>query len=261
VSLTKINHSRSRELLAKKLISQSDFDTAAANYKQAVSQYENIRAAIEKKTIQASFPGQLGIRMINLGQMLHEGDPIVSLQSLDPVFVNFLLPQQKLGKIQSGLTVRVTTDALPGELIEGKITAINPEVDSATRNIRIQATVANPDERLRPGMFANVAVVMPNLEKVYAIPSTAVLYAPYSDSVFVVEEKQGEGGGPSGKILRQQFVKLGEERGDFISVLSGLKEGEIVVSTGVFKLRTGQSVVVDNTLAPEFKIAPEPSDN
>jgi membrane fusion protein (multidrug efflux system) len=261
VALTKINLARASELLAKKLVSKSDYDTAAANFEQAMAQSNNIRATIGKKTIRASFAGRLGVRMINLGQILNEGQAIVSLQSLDPIFVNFLLPQQHLAQIQPGLTVRITTDALPGESIEGKITAINPEVDSATRNIRIQATVANTEELLRPGMFVNVVVVLPAGEKVHAIPATAVLYAPYSDSVFVVEVKKSEEKETPGKVLRQQFVRLGEQRGDFISVVSGLKEGETVVSTGVFKLRNGQAVVVDNSLAPEFKLSPKPSDN
>jgi len=261
VTLTKINLARAKELLAKELISKSDYDTAAAKFEQAVAQSNNIRAAIGKKTILAPFAGRLGVRMINLGQMLNEGEPIVSLQSLDPIFVNFFLPQQQLAQIQPGLTVRITTDALPGEAIEGKITAINPEIDSATRNIRIQATVANLEELLRPGMFVNVAVVLPAKEKVFAIPATAVLYAPYSDSAFVIEEKNGDENAPPGKVLRQQFVRLGEQRGDFISVVSGLKEGETVVSTGVFKLRNGQAVVVDNALSPEFKLEPKPSDN
>ncbi len=261
VTLTKINLARAKELLAKELISKSDYDTAAAKFEQAVAQSNNIRAAIGKKTILAPFAGRLGVRMINLGQMLNEGEPIVSLQSLDPIFVNFFLPQQQLAQIQPGLTVRITTDALPGEAIEGKITAINPEIDSATRNIRIQATVANFEELLRPGMFVNVAVVLPTKEKVFAIPATAVLYAPYSDSAFVVEEKNGDENAPPSKVLRQQFVRLGEQRGDFISVVSGLKEGETVVSTGVFKLRNGQAVVVDNALSPEFKLEPKPSDN
>ena len=157
-----------------------------------------------------------------------------------------------------GLKVRVTTDALPGEVIEGTVTAINPQVDASTRNIRIQATVANPRERLRPGMFAEVAVVLPDRNEVLAIPATSVLYAPYGDSIFVVDDKKGEGSGQPVRVVRQQFARLGEKRGDFVSVLSGLKEGETVVSTGVFKLRNGQDVVVDNTLSPEFKLRPRP---
>jgi membrane fusion protein (multidrug efflux system) len=260
-ALAKLNLERRRELLERKIISKSEYDNADSQYKQTMAQADNIRTIIAKKTIRAPFAGRLGIRLVNLGQVLNEGQAIVSLQSLDPIFVDFLLPQQELSKIRPGLTVRVTTDALLEQVIEGKITAINPQVDAATRNIRIQATVANSQEHLRPGMFVKVAVVLPTRNEVLAIPATGVLYAPYSDSVFVVEDKKsGESGQPV-KVVRQQFARLGEKRGDFVSVVSGLKEGEIVVSTGVFKYRNGQEVTVDNTLAPEFKLRPKPEDN
>jgi membrane fusion protein (multidrug efflux system) len=261
VALAKLNLERLGKLLSERTISQSQFDNADAQFKQAVAQSDNIRATIAKKTIRASFAGRLGIRLVNVGQMLNPGDAIVSLQSLDPIFVDFLLPQQHLAQVQTGLPVRVVTDALLGEVVDGKITAINPQVDSATRNIRIQATIPNAEERLRPGMFVNVAVVLPAKTKVLCIPATAVLYAPYSDSVFVVEEKTDEKSGKTGRAVRQQFAQLGEKRGDFVAIVSGLKEGDTVVSTGVFKLRNGQSVIEDNTLAPEFKIAPKPDDN
>jgi membrane fusion protein (multidrug efflux system) len=261
VKLAKITLERTRKLLSEKTVSQSQYDNADAQYKQAAAQADNIRAAIAKKTIRAPFAGRLGIRLINLGQALNEGDTIVSLQSFDPIFVNFSLPQQQLAIVRPGLTVRMTTDALPGRTIEGKITAINPAVDTATRNIKIQATAANPEEQLRPGMFVNVKVVLPTQEKVLPIPATAVLYAPYGDSVFVVEEKKNEKNSQPSMIVRQQFIRLGEKRGDFIAVASGLKEGETIVSTGVFKLRKGQSVVVNNSLAPEFKLLPKIKDN
>jgi membrane fusion protein (multidrug efflux system) len=261
VALAKLNLERLTKLLADNSISQSQYDNAEAQFKQAVAQADSIRAVIAKKTIRAPFAGRLGIRLVNLGEVLKEGQAIVSLQALDPIYVNFLLPQQQLAQVQRGLTVRVTSDALPGQVIEGKVTAINPEVDAATRNIRIQATIANAAERLRPGMFVNVAVLLPAQEKVLAIPATAVLYAPYSDSVFIVEEKKSEKTGQSFKVVRQQFARLGEKRGDFVSVVSGLKEGEVVVSTGVFKLRNGQAVTVDNTLAPEFRLTPKPEDS
>jgi membrane fusion protein (multidrug efflux system) len=260
-ALAKLTLERTRKLLTEKTVSQSQYDNADAQYKQAAAQLDTIRSAISKKTIRAPFAGRLGIRLINQGQILNEGDAIVSLQSLDPIFVNFSLPQQQLAQVQPGLTVRVTTDVLPGQVIEGKITAINPTVDATTRNIRVQATTANPQEKLRPGMFVNVAVVLPAQEKVLPIPATAVLYAPYGDSVFVVEEKKSEKTGPPGKIVRQQFVQLGKKRGDFIAVASGLKSGETIVSTGVFKLRNGQAVVVNNALAPEFKLMPKTKDN
>ena len=260
-ALAKINLERRRELLEKKIVSKSEYDNAETQYKQTMAQADNIRTIIAKKTIRAPFAGRLGIRLVNLGQVLNEGQAIVSLQSLDPIFVDFLLPQQELSRIRPGLTVRVTTDALLDQVIEGTITAINPQVDTATRNIRIQATVTNPQEHLRPGMFVKVAVVLPTPNEVLTIPATAVLYAPYSDSVFVVEEKKNEESGRPVKVMRQQFARLGEKRGDFVSVVSGLKEGEIVVSTGVFKYRNGQEVTVDNTLAPEFKLRPKPEDD
>jgi len=260
-ALAKSNYDRMKELLGRKIISQSEYDNTEAQYKQAMAQCDNIRTVIAKKNVRAPFAGRLGIRLINLGQVLSEGQAIVSLQALDPIFVNFLLPQQELAKLQPGLTVRVTTDALPGQTIEGKITALNPQVDASTRNIRIQATVANGQERLRPGMYVNVAVVLPARDKVLAIPATAVLYAPYSDSVFVVEEKRSEKGGQPITAVRQQFAQLGEKRGDFVSVVSGLKEGETVVSSGVFKLRNGQDVVVDDRLSPVFNLTPKPENN
>ncbi len=261
VTLAKITLDRTRKLLAIGTASQSQYDNADAQYKQAAAQVDNIQATIEKKTIRAPFAGRLGIRLINLGQTLNEGDAIVSLQSFDPIFVNFSLPQQQLARIRPDLAVRMITDALPGRTIEGKITTINPSVDAATRNIRVQATAANPGERLRPGMFVNVEVILPTRKTVLPIPATAVLYAPYGDSVFIVEEKKDEKTGRPGKIVRQQFVRLGKKRGDFIAVAAGLKEGETIVSTGVFKLRNGQAVVVNNALAPEFKLKPEIKEN
>lgn len=261
LTLAKIDLERKSKLLAQKTISRSEYDNAEAQYKQAAAQADNIRAAIKKKTIRAPFDGRLGIRLVNVGQVLKEGDAIVSLQSIDPIFVNFSLPQQQLAQVNSGLTVQVTTDALPGQVVVGKITAINPQVDAATRNIQMQATVANPEERLRPGMFVNVAVVLPAQQKVLAIPATAVLYAPYGDSVFVVEEKKEEKNGQPGQVVRQKFVRLGEKKGDYVAIVSGLEEGDTVVSTGVFKLRNGQSVVVDNAVKPEFKLNPKPEES
>ena len=260
-ALARINFERSEKLLPEKVISQSDYDNNRAKLTQALAEVDNIKAIIAKKTIRAPFSGRLGIRMVNLGQVIKEDQAIVTLQSLDPIFVDFQVLQQQLAMIRKGLEVRVTSDALPGHVINGKITAINPEVDAATRNIRVQATLSNPDEQLRPGMYATVAVVLPHKEDVLAIPATAVLYAPYSDSVFVIEEAKGPDGKPAGKSVRQQFVRLGEKRGDFIAVTSGLKLDDIVVSTGAFKLRNGMAVVVDNKLAPQFKLAPEPTES
>jgi len=261
LALAKLDLERSGKLLATKAVAKAKYDSDKAQYEEAAAQIDVIRATIRKKTIRAPFAGRLGIRLVNLGQILNEGQPIVSLQTIDPVFVNFALPQQQLAQIKPGLKVRVTTDALPGRVIEGEITAVNPEVDVATRNIRLQATVANSQERLRPGMFVNVAVVLPSREEVLTIPATAVLYAPYGDTVFVVHEKTGEPGTPSVKVLQQKIVQLGDKRGDFVAISSGLEKGDTVVSTGVFKLRNDQTVLVDNTLAPEFKVSPKPEDS
>jgi membrane fusion protein, multidrug efflux system len=261
LTLAKIELERKSKLLAQKTISRSEYDNAEAQFKQAAAQADTIRAAIKKKTIRAPFDGRLGIRLVNVGQVLKEGDAIVSLQLIDPIFVNFSLPQQQLAQVKTGLIVQVTTDALPGQAVDGKITAINPQVDTATRNIQMQATVENPEERLRPGMFVNVAVVLPARKDVLAIPATAVLYAPYSDSVFVVEEKKEEKNGQPGQVVRQKFVRLGEKKGDYVAIASGLEEGDTVVTTGVFKLRNGQSVVVNNAVTPEFKLNPEPEES
>jgi membrane fusion protein (multidrug efflux system) len=254
VELTRTNVARMKELYTKNLIAQVDRDNAVASAEQAQAQADNIRATIAKKTIRAPFSGHLGIRQVNTGQMLREGDPVVTLQSLDPIYVDFTLPQQELRLVRKGLGVQVTTDALPGVTLKGRITAINPLVDSQTRQIKVQAMADNPDNKLRPGMFVNVAVRLPAQEEVLAIPATAVLYAPYGDSVFIIEDAADK----KGKVLRQQFVRLGAKRGDFVAVTTGLKGGETVVSTGVFKLRNGQAAVIDNTLAPDFQKAPTP---
>jgi membrane fusion protein (multidrug efflux system) len=260
-ALARINFERMAKLLPERVVSRSDYDNADAQLKQALAQVDTIQATIDKKTIRAPFAGRLGIRLVNLGQIINAGDPIVTLQTLDPIYVNFQLPQQHLAVVHRGFPIRVLSDALGGDVIEGRITAINPEVESATRNVRLQATLSNQDERLRPGMFVNVTVVLPADEKVLAIPATSILYAPYSNSVFIVEPPKDNPQGGDAKVVRQQFVELGEKRGDFVAVRSGLKEGEQVVSTGVFKLRNGQSVVIDNSLAPPFKLAPEPTES
>lgn len=259
-ALAKNNLERFTTLVEQKIISKAEYDAAVAGYRLALSQADNLRAVIAKKTVRAPFAGRLGIRQVNLGQILREGDSIVSLQAPDPLFVNFQLPQGDLPQLQVGLPVQVSVDGAAGEAFEAHITAINPEVDLATRNVRIQGTLSNPQGLLRPGMFASVSVVLPGQSEVLVIPATAVLYAPYSDSVFVVEPKE-PGKVDSGLVLRQQFVRIERKRGDFVALASGLKAGETVASTGVFKLRNGQDVVVDNTLAPEFQLAPRPEDN
>jgi len=256
LELARKNYERTAELLRKKVVSKSDSDDSKARYETAAARLDNIRATIAKKTIQAPFAGRLGLRQVNLGEILEAGQAIVSLQSLNPIYVNFLLPQQHMPELKKGLQVRVASDAIAGRELQGVITAVNAEVDSATRNIRVQATLKNPAEELRPGMYAEVSLVLPAKRRVLAVPITAVLHAPYGDSVFVVEDrKSGEG---AGKAVRQQFVQLAEQRGDFVAVRSGLKPGDTVVSAGVFKLRNGQSVAVNNAVSPEFRLKPRP---
>ncbi len=258
VTLARKNLERARTLHLEKVIPDSDLDDRQAAYEQAAADADNIRAIIEKKTIRAPFTGRLGIRQINLGEVLESGQDIVSLQSMDPIYANFQLPQQELAKVKPGMPVRVRVDGAVDVDLEGIISAVNPEVDGATRNIVVQATLANADERLRPGMYATIAVVMPAKQSVLTIPATAVLFAPYSDSVFVVEPKPQDTN-ENQLVLRQQFVQLGRRQGDFIAVQNGLEAGQTVVSTGVFKLRNGMPVVVDNALAPTFELTPRPN--
>lgn len=259
--LARLNLERARNLRPRNLVSQSDLDSAEAQAKQANAQVDNIRAVIAKKTIRAPFTGRLGIRLINLGQFLDGGAAIVSLQALEPVYVDFALPQQELARLRVSMVVRVTSDAAPGQIFEGKLSVISPEVDALTRNVRLRATLDNRAGRLQPGMYVSVAAVLPTAEQVLMIPATAVLYAPYGDSVFVIEEKKDDKTGDIGKVAVQKFVRLGQSRGDFVVVESGLTAGEIVVSTGVFKLRNGAAVVIDNALTPDFQLHPKPANS
>ena len=258
-ALARADLKRMRELSAKKMVSREAVDTADAKLKETAAQVGNMEAVIAKKTVRAPFSGRLGLRLVNLGQILSEGDAIVSLQTLHPIHVDFSVPQQEIRRLKQGMTVRVTADAAPGETFKGEIIAVSPEVDPATRNVRVRALVANPQEMLHAGMFANVEVVLPETKPVLPVVATAVLYAPYGDSVFVVEKKKDEQSGDTQQVLRQQFVRLGQARGDFVDIVDGLKPGETVVTSGVFKLRSGVPVVIDNTLAPQPELAPQPN--
>src|SRR5687768_11753425 len=249
-ALAKANLERARDLRKSNTNSLAELDAADAQAKQAQAQTENIRTVIAKKTIRAPFTGRLGLRLVNVGQILKDGEAITTLQTMDPIYVNFSLPQQRLPLIAAGNVVRITTDAAPGQTLEGKITAISPEIDPTTRNVRVQATVANDKETLRSGMYVNVDIILPTESQVLAIPVTAVLHAPYGDSVFVIDEKKDEKSGKVDKVLRQQFIRVEGAKGDFVNVVEGLKPGEQVVTSGVFKLRPGMNVVVDNKLAP-----------
>jgi membrane fusion protein (multidrug efflux system) len=240
-------------------VAANELDVAESASKQADARVDNIKATIAKKTVRAPFAGRLGIRQISVGQFLQTGSPVVSLQALDPVFVEFSLPQQRVGEIAEGLTVAVSSDSYPGHTFEGKVTAINPDVDPQTRNVRVQATLPNRDARLRPGMFVSVDLILDRSERLLFIPATAVLNAPFGDSVYVLEEKPGAAGSAPSLVVQQRFVRLGTRQGDFVAALDGVKAGERIVSTGVFKLRPGMAVEIDNTLAPTFNFAPQPN--
>jgi membrane fusion protein (multidrug efflux system) len=257
----RVSFKRAKELLPSKAISQADLDSADSSLRQADAQVDNLKAVIAKKTVRAPFAGKLGIRRISVGQVLDKGSQVVSLQSLDPVFVEFSLPQQRLGDLAEGLTVLVSSDAYPGQQFEGKITAVNPDIDPATRNVRVQATLANADGRLRPGMFVSVDMVLARSEKVLFIPATAVVHGPFGDSVFTVEEGKADASGVKPLVAQQRLVRLGVRQGDFVVAVEGVKASERIVSTGVFKLRPGMPVVIDNTLAPHFALAPKPRNN
>lgn len=256
--LARLNLERARGLYAQGVVSKADLDSREAEFLKTGGDVEVIQATITKKTIHAPFGGRLGIRSVNLGQFVNPGDAIVSLHSLDPVFVDFSVPEQQLARVQRALDVRVMTDATPGRVFTGKVTALNPEVDASSRNVKVQATVANSDGDLRPGMFARVQLVLPETEPILAIPSTAVLHAPYGDSVFVISDVKDEKSGKTVKQVQMTTVRLGLTRGDFVAVTAGLKAGQMVATSGVFKLRNGSPVAVDNTLAPDAQSAPRP---
>jgi membrane fusion protein (multidrug efflux system) len=192
--------------------------------------------------------------------MINAGQQVVALTALDPVFVDFALPQQELAKLSSGLEVRVHSDAVPGHEFKGKLTAINSMVDTVTRNITLQGTLENHDHALRPGMFAKVEVELPEKNKTLVVPGSAISYAPFGDSVFVIEKKKDEKTGKESQTIRQQFVRVGEARGDFVAITEGLKANETIVSTGVFKLRNGMLVTINNDLAPKPQVNPTPAD-
>jgi membrane fusion protein (multidrug efflux system) len=258
VDLAQTNLARMKSLRAENTVSQSELDQAETSVKQFVANADNLRATIAKKIIRAPFAGRLGIRQVNTGQYLEAAKPIVSLQSLTPVYGDFSLPQQDLARIKTGLQVRVLSDAYPGKTFTGTLTAINPDLDPITRSIKLQATFDNNEQLLRPGMFARMEIVFPEVKPVLAIPATAVLSAPYGDSVYVVEPSTNAAGG---LVVRQQFIRVDRARGDFVSVMSGLKPGENVVSSGMFKLRNNMAVVVNNDIAPKSDKKPNPSDS
>src|SRR5438128_2593381 len=259
--LARTDLERARGLASQKVVSKAELDAAESKFRRLAAVVDQMRSNIRKKTIVAPFDGQLGIRQVNVGQMSNSGQQVVSLQSLDPVYVDFALPQQHIQNLAAGLEARARTDGLSGREFVGKLTAINSTVDTATRNVMVQATLENPDHALRPGMFIKIEIVLPEKHKALVIPGSAISYAPYGDSVFVIEKQKDEKTGKESQVLRQQFVRVGEARGDFVSITTGLKTGETVVGTGVFKLRNGMAVAINNDLAPKPQVNPTPIDS
>src|SRR5438094_1799395 len=258
--LARTDLERARDLAMKKVVSGAELDSAQSKFTRLNAVVDQMRSNIAKKTIVAPFDGQLGIRQVNVGQMINAVQQVIALTALDPVYVDFALPEQHVAKLTKDLEVRVHVDALLGREFNGKLTAINSNVDPITRNVPLQATLQNPDHVLRPGMFAKVDVMLPETKKAIVIPGSAVSYAPYGDSVFVIEKQKDPKSGKEGLVLRQQFVRIGEVRGDFVAVLKGLKAGEEIVGTGVFKLRNGMVVTINNELAPKPELDPNPAD-
>ena len=255
--LARLNLERTSKLRADNTVSQSELDSADATLKQSQANANAIRATIDKKNIRAPFAGKLGIRLVNLGEQLDVGKGIVSLQSLSPVFVDFSLPQQALSQLKTGLKVRATADAYPDAHFDGELAAINPDLDPVTRSVRIRAKFENAGELLHPGMFVRVEVILPEEKPVLAIPSTAVLSAPFGDSVFVIEPQVANGA--TNLVVEQKFIRTGRTHGEFVSVESGLKAGDRVVSAGIFKLRNGMSVQENNAITPAK--LPKPTDS
>ena len=246
--LAKLNLDRQKELVASGAVSQSNLDTAATEHRQAAAAVDEARVLIARKNIVAPFAGRLGIRQVDLGQYLNVGAPIVQLESIDPIYVEFAIPQQNLDQVSTGKPVRLKVAGLGEESFLGAVTAIEPRLDEATRNVMVQGTVVNPAGKLRPGMFVQVEVLLAE-QDVLSIPASSVSYAPYGDSVFIVK---------GGKTVAQQFVKLGATRGDQVTVITGVAEGDEVVSSGAFKLRNGIAVQVNNSVQPGNEANPNP---
>ena len=258
--LARVQYDRAQQLVKAGVISRSDYDSATAQQKATEAQVADTRAAIARKTIRAPFSGLLGIRQVSLGQYLAAGQAIVSLQSLSPIYVNFGVPQQDTPKVIPGHVLRITNNDLPGMSFIGRITALDSVINEQTRNIQVQATVTNKGDKLRPGMFVQVELPVGKARDVISLPASAINYAPYGDSVFIVSDMK-DAKGNTYRGVRQQVVKIDGSRGDQVAVVSGLNPGDEVVSSGVFRLRNAAPVQVNNTVKPENSPAPKPEES
>ena len=256
--LAKITVERARALRKGGANTPVELDAAEARAKQTQAAVANIRATITKKTIRAPFDGRVAMKQVERGQIVSPGTPVATLQSVDPIYAEFSLPQQALADLKTGQIATMRVDSFPGRTWQGAVSTVNSEVDPATRNVRVRATFPNKEGVLRPGLFVNVEVSAADQHEVLVVPATAVVYAPYGDSIFVLEQKTASD--QPGLVAQPRFVRLGERRGDLVAVVSGLKEGETVVSNGAFKLRKGMAVIVNNSLAPPVELDPKPTD-
>ena len=258
--LARVDFGRMQGLLNERVVSRAEYDRATADQRQSEARVAETVAIIERKQIRAPFSGIVGIRQVDLGQYLSAGDPVVSLQSLHPIYVNFGVPQQAVGQMTLGRKVRMTSGDLGGATFTGRVTALDSVVDETTRNVQVQATLPNPEGKLRPGMFVQTEVVVGANRSVIALPASAVSYAPYGDSMFIVTDLKGPDGQPY-RGVRQQFVKVDGARGDQVAVVSGVQPGDEVVTSGVFKLRNGAAVQVNNKVQPGNNPRPKPENN
>ena len=259
-TLARVNLDRAKGLRNSNTNAQTDLDTAEAQHQQAQAAVDTLKANIAKKTITAPFAGQLGLRQVNLGQYLAAGTAIVTLQAMDPIYVNFTVPQQDVVNLSPKQSVQVSIDAYPGEAFDGAINAINAKVDDATRNLAVQATLGNAGGKLKPGMFGAVDVLLPRQARLITLPQATIVYNPYGNAVYIVE-KSKEAAGAGALIARQRFVQLGETRGDQVAVLKGVQIGDEVVTSGQLKLRNGAAVAINNAVMPENNPAPTPPNN
>ncbi len=258
--LARANFERMEGLLAQRVVSKAEYDQATADQRQADARVGEIRAAIDRKTIRAPFTGVLGIRQVNLGQYLSAGNALVNLQSLDPIYVNFGVPQQNAGKVVVGHGVRISIDDGSHSQFSGRVSAIDSIVDQGTRNVQVQTTLANPGGKLRPGMFVQTELSLGSGQSIVTLPQSAINYAPYGDSVFVVTDLK-DPKGQTYRGVRQQVVKLGAARGDQVAIVSGINPGDEVVTSGVFKLRNGAAVLVNNNVKPGNNPKPRPENS
>jgi membrane fusion protein (multidrug efflux system) len=258
--LARLTYNRSKELVRSRAVSQAQLDNATANLKSAEAQVAAQQALVDKKNIRAPFDGHVGIRLVDLGQYLAAGQKVTTLQSLDPIFVDFTLPQQSLRLVGIGQTVALRTDAFPDMTFAGKVVAVDPKLDAQTRNVAVRAELANPDRKLLPGMFASVEITIGEPKKQLTLPQTSITYNPYGETVFlIVKGKPGE----DGKVpltAKQKFVKTGETRGDQVAIVSGVTEGDTVVTAGQLKLKNGTPVVINNDIPLPNEAAPTPQD-